>query len=176
MSKAICFGSSFFVILMTSDLQKPIWRGRIIRYAPLVLWIGVILFLSTSQASMSNTSRFIRPLLEFLFPNAAEETLIIYHGYIRKLAHLTEYAILAFWAFWAFSNSNLKKLRRFWFVFAFLLVLLIASIDETNQSYLASRTGSIYDVLLDAAGGLIMILVLRVWRVSRAQRVKNNSS
>jgi len=139
-------------------------RERIIRYAPLVLWIGMILFLSTSQASMSNTSRFIRPLLEFLFPSASEETLILYHGYIRKLAHLTEYAGLAFWAFWAFSNSNLKNLRRLWFVFAFLLVLLIALIDETNQSYLTSRTGSIYDVLLDASGGLIMLIFLILYR------------
>jgi len=139
-------------------------RERIIRYAPLVLWIGMILFLSTSQASMSNTSRFIRPLLEFLFPGASEETLILCHGYIRKLAHLTEYAGLAFWAFWAFSNSNLKNLRRLWFVFAFLLVLLIALIDETNQSYLTSRTGSIYDVLLDASGGLIMLIFLILYR------------
>jgi len=127
----------------------------------------MILFLSTSQASMSNTSRFIRPLLEFLFPSASEETLILYHGYIRKLAHLTEYAGLAFWAFWAFSNSNLKNLRRLWFVFAFLLVLLIASIDEINQSYLTSRTGSLYDVLLDAAGGLIMLIFLTLYRVRK---------
>ncbi len=161
--------------MIQSDLANK-RRERIIRYAPLVLWIGLILFLSTAQASISNTSRFIRPILEFLFPSASEETLILYHGYIRKLAHLTEYAGLAFWAFWAFSNSNLKNLRRLWFVFAFLLVLLIALIDETNQSYLTSRTGSIYDVLLDVSGGLIMILVLRVWRVLRVQRVKNNSS
>ena len=150
-----------------ADLQKSKWRGRIIRYALLILWIGVIMFLSSGQGSMSNTSRFVRPLLEFLFPGAAEETLIIYHGYIRKLAHLTEYAILAFWAFWAFSNSNLKNLRRFWFVFAFLLVLLIASIDETNQSRLTSRTGSIYDVLLDASGGLIMLIFLILYRFRR---------
>jgi len=149
--------------MIQSDLANK-RRVRIIRYAPLVLWIGVILFLSTSQASMSNTSRFIRPLLEFLFPSAAEETLILYHGYIRKLAHLTEYAGLAFWAFWAFSNSNLKNLRRLWFVFAFLLVILIASIDEINQSYLTSRTGSIYDVLLDASGGLIMLIFLSFYR------------
>lgn len=149
--------------MIQSDLVNK-WRGRIIRYAPLVLWIGLILFLSSSQASMSNTSRFIRPLLEFLFPSASEENLIIYHGYIRKLAHLTEYAGLAFWAFWAFSNSNLKNLRRLWFVFAFLLVILIASIDETNQSYLTSRTGSIYDVLLDASGGLIMLIFLILYR------------
>ena len=149
---------------MTNNLHKPIWLGRIVRYAPLVLWIGVILFLSTSQASMSNTSRFIRPLLEFLFPGVPEETLILYHAYIRKLAHLTEYAILAFWAFRAFSSSNIKNLRRLWFVFAFVLVLLIASIDETNQSRLTSRTGSIYDVLLDVSGGLIMLIFLIFYR------------
>jgi len=163
MSKAIRFCSSFSP-LMTNELQKSNGRGRIIRYAPLILWISVILFLSTSQASMSNTSRFIRPLLEFLFPGASEETLILYHGFIRKLAHLTEYAGLAFWAFWAFSNSNLKNLRRLWFVFAFLLVLLIALIDETNQSRLTSRTGSIYDVLLDILGGLIMLISLILYR------------
>ena len=141
------------------DLQRLNWRGRIIRYAPLVLWVGVIMFLSSGQASMSNTSRFVRPLLDFLFPNAPEELLIVYHGYIRKLAHIAEYAILAFFAFLAFKNSPSKFLRRFWFVIAFILTFIIASIDETTQSYVASRTGSINDVLLDAAGGLIMIML-----------------
>lgn len=108
---------------------------------------------------MPQTSRFIRPLLEFLFPASSEETLIVYHAYIRKLAHLTEYAILAFWASRAFSHSSIDFLRKFWFVFSFLLVVIVASIDETNQSFLASRTGSVYDVLLDVCGGLAMILI-----------------
>ncbi len=144
------------------DLQKSKRRGRFVRYAPLVLWLSLILFLSTGQASMSNTSRFVRPFLEFIFPAAPEEILIVYHGYIRKLAHVTEYAILAFWAFVAFKNSSVKFLRRFWFVCAFVLVLVVASIDETNQSYLASRTGSIYDVLLDGSGGLLMIVTILI--------------
>ena len=138
-------------------------RERILRYAPLILWIGVILFLSSSQASMSKTSVLIRPLLEFFFPNAAEETLIIYHAFIRKCAHFTEYAILAFWANRAFSGSSLKLLRQRPFIFSFLLVLLVASIDETNQSFLASRTGSFGDVLLDVSGGLAMILSLALY-------------
>jgi VanZ family protein len=145
------------------DLQKSKWRGRIIRYAPLILWIGLIMFLSSGQASMSNTSRFVRPLLKFLFPDAPEEILIVYHGYIRKLAHVAEYAMLAFWAARAFINSNENSLRRLWFVFAFVLVFLVASIDETNQSFLNSRTGSIYDVMLDAAGGTAMILIFYLW-------------
>ncbi len=146
------------------DLQKSKRRERFFRYAPLILWIGVVLFLSTNSASMSNTSRFVRPLLEFLFPNAPEETLTAYHAFIRKLAHITEYAILAFWAARAFSQSSKNFLRNFWFIFAFALIALVASIDETNQSYIASRTGSIYDVLLDVSGGTAMILIFSALR------------
>lgn len=140
-------------------LHKNDWRERLVRYAPLVLWIGLIMFLSSGQASMSNTSRFVRPLLRFLFPDAPEEIINIYHGYIRKLAHVTVYAILAFWASRAFVGSSQKILRRFWFVAAFFTVCLVASIDEMNQSFLDSRTGSIYDILLDIAGGTMMLLV-----------------
>ncbi len=151
-------------------VQKTDWRGRFYRYAPLILWIGLILFLSTGQASMSKTSQFIRPLLEFLFSNSPEEILIIYHGYLRKVAHFTEYAMLAFWAARAFSSSTRENLRRFRFLFAFILVALVASIDETNQSYIASRTGSIYDVALDVAGGATMILIFYAVSVYRKRR------
>jgi VanZ family protein len=128
------------------------------------LWVGLVLYLSTGQATMTQTSRIIRPLLEFLFPGTPEETLIVYHSHIRKFAHFAEYAVLAFWAQRAFRGSPGKFLRRFWFVWSFLLVVLVASIDETNQSYLASRTGSVDDVLLDASGGLTVIAAFALYR------------
>lgn len=109
---------------------------------------------------MSNTSRFVRPLLEFLFPNASEATYLIYHGYVRKIAHLTEYAALAFLASRAFWYSSQNFLREYWHLSAFILALLIATIDEVNQSFNSTRTGSIYDVILDVFGGLIMIILL----------------
>lgn len=121
---------------------------------------------------MSNTSRFIQPLLEFLFPNSPEETLIVYHGYLRKLAHITEYAILAFWASRAFSTSALKLLRRFWFLLSFVLVVAVAVADETNQSFNAARTSSIYDVLLDISGGTAMILIFYVFMKYRKKRLE----
>jgi VanZ family protein len=142
-------------------------RGRFICYAPLFLWISVIFFFSTAQASMSNTSRFIRPILVFLFPNAPEETLLIYHVYVRKFAHFAEYAVLAFFASRAFSLSSKNSLRKYWFPASFLLVFFIASLDEINQSFLATRTGSFWDVLLDISGGLTILLILyffKIWR------------
>ncbi len=127
------------------------------RFVPLILWIAIIGFMSSGQASMSETSRFIRPLLEFLFPTTPEEILQIYHGYIRKLAHLTEYAILAFFAARAFFYSKKVFAQKNWFPLSLGLVALVATIDETNQSFNSARTGSPYDVLIDCFGGLIML-------------------
>lgn len=144
---------------MRNSLQKTKWRARIYLYAPLVLWIAVIFIASSNAGSMSNTSRFIRPFLEWLFPNAPEETLIVYHAYIRKLAHLTEYAVLAFWTSRAVASSYKNSLRKLWFVAAFIIVLLVACADEFNQSFNAARTSSVWDVSLDCAGGATMILI-----------------
>ena len=107
---------------------------------------------------MSKTSFFIRPLLLFLFPNSPEETLAIYHSYIRKFAHFAEYAILAFFVFRAFSIK--KTLKKSYFVISLLVVFGIAALDEFNQSFLASRTSSFQDVLLDTFGGLVMLMFL----------------
>jgi VanZ family protein len=145
------------------------WRGRIIRYAPLFLWIGVIFFLSSSLGAFSNTSRYIRPVLEWLYPNASAETITLYHGYVRKFAHFTEYAILVFWAWRAFRKSLYEFLRKYWYVVSFLIVVTVASIDEFSQSFNSARTGSGYDVLLDISGGMAMILF--IWAIShRANR------
>lgn len=142
-------------------------------YAPVVVWIGVIFYLSSDQGSMSQTSRFIRPLLEFLFPAAPEETLRIYHGYIRKAAHFTEYAVLAFLAVRAFAAS--ARLHKWRYILPLLLVTCVAAIDEFNQSFEFSRTGSILDVMLDISGSVVMIAVLRLlnWPRSATDKTSN---
>lgn len=147
------------------------WRGRFFRYAPLILWIGVIFFMSSGQAAMSETSRFIRPFLEWLFPQSAPETLTIYHGYIRKFAHFFEYAVLAFWSWLAFRYSSIAILRKYWFVWSFIFIALTASMDEYNQSLNAARTGSIYDVLLDISGGLFSIIILLIFTKADKRQV-----
>lgn len=153
--------------MSVENSKNPVWRERFFRYAPLILWIGVIFFLSSGQGAMSNTSRFIRPILEFLFPNSPEEVINLYHGYIRKLAHFTEYAVLAFFSYRTFYSSAQHFLRKFWFPLSFLLVFTVASLDEFNQSFLNSRTSSFRDVLLDTFGGFAMLTILlfyKTWR------------
>jgi VanZ family protein len=159
---------------MNLNYRNSVWRGRILRYAPLVLWIGVVLFASTSSGSMSNTSKFIRPILEFLFPNSQESTLLIYHGYIRKAAHFTEYSALAFFASRAFWKSSVKVLRNYWYFCAIAVVAAVALTDEFNQSFNSARTGSIYDVMIDVSGGIfvvVMIAIVETYR-TRAKSVR----
>lgn len=114
---------------------------------------------------MSETSRIIGPLLQFFFPEMPVETRQIIHGFVRKLAHFTEYAILAFLAMRALSMSATGFLQRWRYVLAFVFVALVASIDEFNQSFEASRTGAVGDVLLDISGGASMIVFL--WLIKR---------
>jgi VanZ family protein len=157
--------------MFQTNLKTSKRRGRVSRYAPLFLWIGVIFFLSSGQGAMSETSLYIRPLLLFLFPNAPEETLAIYHGYIRKFAHFAEYAALAFFAFRAFSSSSNEFLQKYRFFVSLILVFSIASLDEFNQSFLTSRTGSFWDVLLDTFGGLTILMILYFWTSEKNKEV-----
>ena len=119
---------------------------------------------------MSQTSRIIGPLLHFLLPAVSEETIQLLHAYIRKAAHVTEYAILAIIAFRAFRISVLNGSAIFRYLVPIGLVILIASIDEFNQSFEPSRTSSPYDVLLDIGGGLTGLAI--IWLVLRFRRTR----
>ena len=136
------------------------WREQFMLYAPLVIWIAVIFLLSSSQGSMNQTSRIIRPLLEFFFPAASPDTITFYHGIIRKLAHFTEYAILGFLSMRAFAWGRA-------ILVASVILIGVASIDEINQSFNPARTGSPVDVLLDVAGGATAILIIALVRRRR---------
>lgn len=125
-------------------------------YAPLIVWIGIIFYLSSDQGSMSNTSRFVRPILVFLFPSADETTLLFYHGIVRKLAHFTEYAILGALAVRALVRSQYR------YAFSLLIVVAVAFADEFGQSFRPTRTASIVDVGIDIAGGLVIIASLYI--------------
>ena len=144
------------------------WRASILAYAPLVFWTAVIFLLSSDQGSMSRTSRIIGPLLHFLLPAASEETIQLFHAFIRKAAHVTEYAILAILAFRTFRISAVIGSAISRYLVPIGLVILIAFVDEFNQSFEPSRTSSRYDVLLDIAGGFVGLAI--VWLVLRFRR------
>ena len=114
---------------------------------------------------MAETSRFVGPILKFLFPNISEETLAVCHAFIRKTAHFTEYAVLAFLAVRALSIPATVRLHKWRYILPLLLVVAVAATDEFHQSFEISRTGSIIDVMLDISGGVVMLIFL--WLIKR---------
>jgi VanZ family protein len=108
---------------------------------------------------MNETSLVIGPLLHFLFPNAPETTIAIYHGYIRKFAHFAVYFILGLLAVRSFATRSPSTRV----LIAVLTVAAVASLDETNQSFEPTRTGSAWDVLLDCFGGAFGAVVASIF-------------
>ena len=125
------------------------------RYVPLIAWLAFISYASSDSFSAGNTSRIIGPLILWLFPNTTPETLAVVHFVTRKLAHFTEYAILGFLAARAFRPST-----RHWFLISVGLIVSYALIDEYHQSFVPSRSGSVFDSLIDMAGGLTALIVI----------------
>lgn len=145
-------------------------RRFVTHYLPLIVWLGFISYASSGSFSAGNTSRIIGPLVLWLFPNTSPETLITIHGIIRKLAHLTEYAILGLLAARAFSTSGRAAIRQRWFLISATLVVVYALIDEYHQSFVPSRTGTIWDSFIDIAGGITALLLFRFRKRAKEQK------
>ncbi len=123
--------------------------------------MAFISYASTGDFSAGNTSRIIGPLVLWLFPDTTPETLLVIHGITRKIAHLTEYALLALLAARAFRGSSHNGLRARWFLASLILVVVYALLDEYHQSFVPSRTGTIYDSLIDIAGGFAALIIVK---------------
>lgn len=147
-------------------------KKRFSRYGPLLLWAVLIFLGSTSILSASNTSVILKFVL-WIFPAQTAATFATIHFLIRKAGHVTEYAILALLAARAFISSSHDLLRRKWFWFALALVVIYALGDEFHQSFVPSRTASIYDSMIDAGGGLTALGLMSAGKVLRTFRGAN---
>jgi VanZ family protein len=156
-----------------TDQYEQSWQNhqtRIWRYAPLLFWVGFIFLASTDAFSGENTSRILRPFLLWLFPHVGEEQIAVIHLLIRKFAHFSEYAVLGFLAARAFAGSAQRLLREHWTTVSAMLVVIYALLDEFHQSYVASRSASIFDSLIDIAGGLFALICFAYFRRTRRRK------
>lgn len=138
-------------------------------WLPPILWMAVILGLSSGEFGADATGAFLLPLLRWLAPWATPAQLEAAHGGIRHAAHVVEYAILA--GLWLRALSRGLALRaRPAAALAVAVAVAWAGVDEWHQSTLASRTGSGRDILLDGAGAVAAMLLVLAWRRLRPSR------
>lgn len=136
-------------------------------WAPVLLWMSFIFWMSTGTFSAENTSLIIEPILRFLMPSLSPEKVDMIHGVIRKLGHVTEYFILGILLFRAFRGGSRELRIQRWAFSSFVVAVLYAASDEFHQSFISTRTASLFDVGMDTLGGILAQGVSALWHLSR---------
>ncbi len=133
-------------------------------WLPPVVWMGVILWLGSGDFSATQTGSILGPFLSWLFPLATPAEIAAGHAMVRKVAHLTVYAILALLWYRALAQGPRIGAGRSALI-ALAISLAWAGIDEIRQTLVASRTGTVRDVAIDAAGASAALAVRHLgWR------------
>lgn len=134
-------------------MRRLNFRELIKSWLPVVFWMAVISLGSTDLMSAEHTSRFITPFLRWLKPDISLPAIAQVHFYVRKAAHITEYAILASLVFRALPGISHRFRQRA--LGAFIFAVLFACADEFHQSFVPSRTSSVGDVGIDSIGAIV---------------------
>jgi VanZ family protein len=134
-----------------------------------VLWAAIIFSASTDAFSSQNTGRFIGPTIRWLYPAIAQAQLDFINIFVRKCAHFAEYGV-----FYPLVLRGLARGRTGWLwsrgLGAWLIVVAYSALDEFHQSFVASRTPSPWDSLLDSTGAFVAMLVVFLVSVSSRRR------
>lgn len=118
----------------------------------LILWMLVIFIFSSQANSGEITHDIIGEII-----NTNSNIIDTLNFLIRKLAHLTEYFILA-----CLTISLLKeytKEQKIIIITTIIFCFLYALTDEYHQSLVPGRSSLFKDVLIDTSGSLIATIV-----------------
>lgn len=138
------------------SIHKP--KGRAYYWmVAAALWLLVIWGHSLAPSQQSDQEsqevfQFLLPLFQALRLSG------ISHGLVRKLAHMTEFAVMGFLLTNAIKlcvGSQEKKRYGTGAVFAWTLCAFAALLDETIQLFIPGRSGEITDVWIDSAGAFL---------------------
>lgn len=137
---------------------------KLIKLVLLLLWMSVIFDFSAQPAIQSNqvsggVSKMIYDFIKMFYPSLKMSLFHfsrVYVPLIRKTAHFVEYLILGVLVY-----VNIKE----WFnsrytIISILTCLVYALSDEGHQLFVAGRSGSIKDVIIDLSGSITGILLI----------------
>ena len=144
----------FFKSFLGEKRKK--WLFALIMTAAALIWINSMLPVSESSAESGwFTEHIIDPILG-IFGLSAK------NGFVRKLAHVTEYAVLSLLMAGIF-DGKLRSVR---------VCFFIAFIDETIQIF-SKRGPKIQDVWIDMIGVAAGYLLIKLIEFLKRKRAKN---
>ena len=146
---------------------------KIIGLLIIILWMLVIFNFSSKASNISNcTSKGIINIAIMVYEHATNKTIDsekwinILNYPVRKLAHFTEYFILGLLLYQYLKFFKFK----YSYVYAGLIAILFACSDEYHQLYVSGRTGQIKDVIVDASGVIIALIITYI--IEKKQKIK----
>jgi VanZ family protein len=140
------------VCINSGRLLAALW------WAVTIAWAGVIFGLSTDTFSPTSTGRTLAHILSLLHIQLSANVFDLLHDCVRKLAHLSEYAILALLLYRTLRREH--QLR--WCLRTAICVLLAAAAyslsDEFHQRFVSSRSASLMDCGMDTLGATLGVM------------------
>ncbi len=128
-------------------------------WLPAILWSALIFFLSTDTFSAAHTGSILEPVLRWFIPSISADTIDEIHFLIRKSAHFSEYFVFSLLIYRGIRAGR-QGWHWSWAFAAWFIAAVYSCLDEIHQSFVASRTASPWDSLLDSTGALVALFVL----------------
>lgn len=129
---------------------------------PAALWACFIFLMSTDAFSAEHTGGIIEPILRWLLPSLVQHEIANLHHVIRKCAHFTEYFIFCVLLFRAVRGARVGW-HWSWGLTALVIAASYSCLDEIHQAFVASRTATPYDSLLDSIGAFVAYVAMFAW-------------
>jgi VanZ family protein len=145
---------------------------RLLYWLPAVLIMIMIYIFSSKPADISSQSSMtITDVIYSVYETISgqevvgadrENALMNLNGIIRKLAHITEYALLSMsiaWPLWV-TRPGLKGYKLA--ILTIGITIVYAATDEYHQTFVPGRSGEIRDVLIDSIGACIGFVIFKL--------------
>jgi len=113
----------------------------------------------------------LKPILRWMIPSLTEDQFLTIHYFVRKSAHFTEYFVFCLLLYRGVRLGR-PGWRWTWGLAALFYAAGYSVLDEIHQAFVASRTASAYDSLLDSVGAFAALIVLWMWSHWRRSAVE----
>lgn len=151
-------------------------RKHLQRHAPMVIMMIGIFIVSSDLGSADHTrpvlASIVRRFLPWLASRMDSHMIDITDFIIRKIAHVTEYAVLSLLVSRSLDVTHQSHITQR--IICVGVTSLYALSDEVHQSFVPSRGATYIDVLWDTLGATLGTTLLSLVQRSRHRKQSND--
>ena len=139
-----------------------------------IVWMGVIFAFSSQNGdnSSKSSSRITKIVVKYIEKikdtKLSDEKKDTVDYIVRKIAHFTEYFILAILVFLMLKEYKISYI----YLWTILVCFLYASTDEFHQLFVGERAGQPLDVLIDTSGSIVAVLIISILLIPKKKKHK----